>query len=303
MYKTFFVSAVVSLNAILGHVASAQNEGDVYIQNSLKALLAARTIEGDIRIETYVDGHEYIARGRYEEQVLPGALVGTFLRSMYRLEINFSMPPSNAADSEQNRMTLVCHPSEDREQNQIDRYTSIEGVRSFSTIDLTRLEERLQSSNNKTVFAHISEVRNLGGLAGTMRQIQRFYEFALPSPETLQEEKSLAVWKLTGTLRTTYQEELLARFGGLDSKGRYPVDFPSDVEIWLGLHNDFPYKIRYSRRLSETVPQKELLFQESFYKVTVNGTPIPATKFTPLNPPENVFPQDDTEKTIKDLGL
>ena len=287
-----------------GSIAFAQGEGDRHIQNSLTRLLAAHTIEGDIRIETFVDGREYIARGRYEEQALPRVSQGTFLRSMYRLEITFLMNTPMAGNTEPNRMTLVCHLSEHGGRNEITRYTSVEGVQSFSTIDLTRLEERLRAANLATVFAQVSEVRNLGGLAGAMRQIGRFYEFTAPTQEMLQDEEPVATWKLTGTLRSIYHNELLSRFGGLDRRGRYPSDFPSDIEIWIGRHNDFPYKVRYLRRISENSSQKELLYQETFFNVILNGTPLPAARFAPLTIPHGILTvQDNTDVFIRTLGL
>jgi hypothetical protein len=116
---------------------------------------------------------------------------------MYRLEIYFSMALSAARDADPNRMTLVCHPSEDREKNRIERYTSVEGVKTFSTIDLGKLEEKLRNAGhtaqnnteNSMVFAQISEVRYLGGLAGMMRQIARTYEFDAPVRKFCREKK------------------------------------------------------------------------------------------------------------------
>ena len=289
---------------LFGEVARAQNEGDKCVLDSLKMLLAVRTIECDIWIETYVEGKEYIAKGHYAEQTLPKATPSSFLRSMYRLEIYFPNVPT-ANDSKANMMTLVCHPSEDQVKNQISRYTCIEGNQSFTTIDLAGLERRLKAAGNKeAVFAQISEVRNLGGLAGMMRQISRFYEFSAPTQENLQDEETVATLKLTGSLRSIYHTDLLKQFGGLDSKGQYPLDFPSDMEIWLGRHNDFPYKIRYLRRVSEKSSQKKPLFQESFYKVSVDGPPIPSSQFAPLTPPGNILSvQDETANVLKALGL
>ena len=306
--RTFLNTALsifVGFAALLGGAVYAQNEGDKYVLDSLKMLLTANTIECDILLETYVDGKEYTARGRYEEQALPKNAPDSFLRSMYRLEINFPMNTSTANDSEPNRMTLVCSPSETPDKNLITQYSFIEGTQEFSTIDLTRLERRLQSaSNKKAVFAQISEVRHLGGLAGTLRQISRFYEFSAPTQDKLQDEETVATWKLTGTLRSIYHTDLLKQFGGLDKNGHYPADFPSDIEVWLGRHNDFPYKIRFLRRTSEKTSQKKPLFQESFYKVNVNGPPIPASKFAPLTPPDGILRvQDETANVLKTLGL
>ena len=286
--------------------AFAQSEGDRYVLRALNMLLTVNTIESDIRIETYVDGREHIARGRYEEQALPRTLgqPPLFLRSMFRLEIFFS---PIAGNSEPNRMTLVCRPRTDGAsvsgaRGQVERYTSIEGFRTFETIDLAMLEERILNSRTVT-FAHISEVRYLGGLAGMIRQISRYYEFSLPTQENLQDGGTIPALKLTGRLRGEHYDRLLSQFGGLDARGHSPADFPSNIELWLGRHNDFPYKIRYLRRISGESERKELLLQESFFNVILNGTPIPSSRFDPLIPPEDIFGTDNTENFIWRLGL
>jgi len=291
-----------------GNIAYAQSAGDKHVLDSLNMLLTARTIECNIRIETYVDGKEYTAKGQYVEQVLPNVTPRSFFRSVYRLEITyFSMNAPMASDAELNQMTVVCHISEDGTRHQIDRYTSIEGVKSGTTVDLKKLEERIKAANQEIVFSQVSAVRNLGGLAGKMRQISRFYEFAPPTQENLRDEETIPAWKLTGTLQNRHRQELLPKFGGLNKQGHYPPGFPSDIEIWIGRHNDFPYKIRYLRRTSEKSEQKELLFQESFYKVALNETsfqPYTDLKFAPLKFSADVFSvTDDTDDLIKSLGL
>ena len=288
--------------------AFAQGEGDEYVSDSLKRLLTVNTIECDIRIETFVDGKEYAASGLYKEQVLPRMVLGQpspFLRSMYWLDIFFrpSINTPMASTAEPNRMTLVCRPGTNGERSQVECRISIEGNQSFSTIDLTRLERRLRETNRELFFTQVSEVRNLGGLAGKMRQISRFYEFSFSIQENLQDGETIPTLKLTGKLRGFLHAEMLARFGGLDERGHYPADFPSDIELWLGRHNEFPYKIRYLRRISENSEQKELLVQESFSNVVLNGTPIPVSKFAPLIPPEGVSVVDETDDFIRELGL
>ena len=282
--------------------AFAQGEGDKYIEDSLNILLAANTIECDIRIKTFVNGKEYTANGRYEEQALPRTAQGQsppFLRSMYRQEIFFPM----INNTEPNRMTLVCRPGTDGGNALVERYTHIEGVKLFSTVNLTRLEERIRSANRQAVFAQVSEVRNLGGLSGMMRQISRFYEFSVSSQESVS-DCEIPAQKLTGRLRSFHHDDLLGRFGGPGKNGAYPADFPSDIEIWLGRHNNFPYRIQYLRRGSAESEQKKLLFQEEFSNVVINGTPIPAARFAPLTMPGDVFSaQDDTDRIIGELGL
>ena len=297
-----FATLLVILTA--GETAFAQSIGDKHIQDSLKMLLVMRTIKCDLRIESIVDGKNYTAWGNYAEQVLPQASPVSFLRSMYRLEIYFLPNTPMTSEVQPNSMTLVCYASEDGGKHRIERCTVVEGKNWFSTIDLKVLEERLKATNREIFFSHVSEVRNLGGLAGMMRQINRFYEFSPPAQEELHDEETVPAWKLTGTLRSVHRKDLLTRFGGLNKKGQYPPDFPSDIEIWLGRHNDFPYKVRYLRRTAENSEQKELLFQETLYKVVLNGPPIPAARFDPLKVPEGMFSkQDETEDFIKTLEL
>jgi hypothetical protein len=220
---------------------------------------------------------------------------------MYRLELVFTPGPT-VSSADPNRMTLVCRPATNGERGQVEQFTALEGNKSFRTIDLNQLEERLRKTNKELFFRQVSEVRNLGGLAGKMRQISRFYEFSLPVQENLQDGETIPTLKLTGQLRSMFQKELLPQFGGLDKRGNYPANFPSDIELWIGRADDFPYKIRYLRRLSETSERKDLLFQESFFKVELEGKPIPDSEFT-LLPPEDISSTDDTSNFLRSLGL
>lgn len=285
-------------------IVFAQGEGDKYILGSQKMLLNANTIECDIRIETVVDGKEHSARGNYKEQALSRKTLGQpapFMRSTFRLHL--SMNSLSPGSDEQNQMTIVCRPQANGERSLIERYTCIEGVKSFTVIDLVRLEEKLKMTNRELFFTQVSEVRNLGGLSGMMRQISRFYEFSVHSQENLQDDEMIPTLKLTGQLRNVHHKALLERFGGTDKNGNYPLNFPSDMEVWLGRHDDFPYKIRYLRRISENSERKELLFQETLFNVVLDGPPIPVEDFFPLIPPDGTFTKDDTDDFLKSLGL
>ncbi|MDR2115184.1 MAG: hypothetical protein LBP87_02260 [Planctomycetaceae bacterium] len=301
----FYQSAFLALFA---KDDTATDFGGKYLKQSIDRILSIKTIESDIRMDVYVDDVEYSARGRYEEQALPKPLAGEFLRSMYRLDINFLTNVPASPGSEPNRMTVVCHLSEDREQNQIWQYTSIEGEKTFNIIKISPVENAIKQSKKEPRFTQISEVRNLGGLAGQLRQIDRFYEFVAPAqPETLEEDDSILVWKITGTIRLNYFDDLIKQFGGLDKKKRYPQDFPSDIEIWIGRNDGFPYKIRYLNRPSEKSSKRTLLLQSSYFNVILDGEAIPSVRFATFEQGEyldGVFGfQDITASFIQSLGL
>ncbi|MDR3232501.1 MAG: hypothetical protein LBT46_02325 [Planctomycetaceae bacterium] len=314
--KIIKISVCAVLLGIFSCEAAAQT-GEQYVHNTLDMLLRVKTLETDIRLETHVDGKEYTAAGRYEEQALQqapetaAAKKGTqspriFFRSQYRLEVNFAMNSQPDAKSDVNRMTLVCHiDPNDKEKSVIEKYTSIEGTKQYSSVNIAKLEERLKSANQEMVFAQISEVRNLGGLAAMIRQISRFYEFSEQVvQENLTGSETIPAVKLAGTLKSVYYKELLQQCGGLDKKGRHPADFPSDVDVWLGRHNNFPYQIRYSNRPLPNSKTKTRLLQETYNHVIINGEMIPDVKFERLKVPDDVFSmQDDTDNFLRSLGL
>ncbi|GHT14847.1 hypothetical protein FACS1894170_12160 [Planctomycetales bacterium] len=279
------------------------------MQNTLDVLLRTKTIEADIRLETTVDGKQYSATGRYEEQVLTNPVKNTippFLRSQYRLEVNFSMNSQQESTSDVNRMTLICHiDKNDKDNCVIEKFTSVEGVKRFSSINIAKLEERLKAANQENVFVQIGEVRNLGGIAAMVRQIKRYYDF---SPEVTMENltgsETIPTVKLSGTLKNAYYKELLEHFGGLDKKGLHPSDFPTDVNIWIGRHNDFPYQVCYFNRQSPQSNVKKPLLQETYQHVLMNGDPIPDLKFERLKVSDEVFTlKDDTDSFLRSLGL
>jgi hypothetical protein len=211
--------------------------------------------------------------------------------------------------TEPNRMTIVCHLSEDREKNKIWQYTSIEGEKTFNIIRISQVEDAIKRSKKTPAFTQITEVRNLGGLAGQLRQISQIYDFPNPpQPEKLENEgETIDIWKLTGILQQTHFDNLLKRFGGLDKKKRYPPELPSDIELWVGQADGFPYKIRYLNRPSEKSEKRTQLFQSSYFNVILNGEAIPAVRFATFDQgeyPEGIFSsQDITNTFIRSLGL
>jgi hypothetical protein len=306
--RFFFPAAIFfALTAILPATENTISS-DFILQQSISSALLQRTIESDMRISVFVDGIEYAARGRYEEQVAPNVKPGNFLRSMYRLDVNFLSDTPAAPGSEPNRMTIVCHLSNDLEKNQIWQYTSVEGKKSLNIIKVSTLEAAIQHSQKTAVFGTLSGVKNLGGLSAQMKQLASFYEFtASPTAETIEGENPVKVWKLTGTVKKELFKTLIERFGGVEKKGAYPSDFPSDIELWIGQTDFFPYKIQYLNRPKENSEKRTVLYRASYYNVMLNGKEIPASQFAMLEKgeyPEGVFNFTDiTQQVIRSLGL
>ncbi len=296
----FFAIFIISAN-----FAQAQESAQI-LQQSITTLQKYQTIECNLRMSVWVDKIEYASKGRYEEQAVLGKSPAEFLRSMYRLDINSISDVPLAPGMEPNRMTLVCHISADREKSQIWQYQSVENQKTLRFIRLVPLEIAVQKSKRKTEFSSIAAVENLGGLAATLHQILRIYEFGdVPVEET---QESQTVWRLSGTLRKASFDALLKQFGGLGKKDSFPSDFPSDIEIHIGQDDIFPYKISFLNRPTENSPKRTPLSETAYFDVVVNGDAIPASNFAPFSEngerPEGLFDyRDDTNLVIRQLGL
>lgn len=287
--------------------ALGEENGEDVLNNSITATRQLKTIECNMRVDVFVDGIEFSARGRYEEQAIPNA-PGEFQRSMYRLDLNFQMAPSSAPGSEPNRLTIVCHASPEREKGRLWRYQSIEGEKKLSFIKLFDLENAVNRSNQKGIFPSSSETRNLGGLNGMLRQIKQFYDFSENALQTVTEDmEKVPVWIVRGTIKEAHFETLLKSLGGIDKKKRYPSDLPSDIEIHIGKNDLFPYKIRYmNRKTAESIP-KGVLSETTYFDIILNGEPIPEINFSTFDKgelPEGVFNfEDRTQAFIRSIGL
>ena len=77
------------------------------------------TIKAEVRMEVFVLGKEYTAKGTYEEQRLENPPPGDFQRSMYRLDLHFVTGTPMAPGSEPNRLIILCHPTSDREAGRL----------------------------------------------------------------------------------------------------------------------------------------------------------------------------------------
>lgn len=313
VYISFFLCFFLFVLSICSN-CFAQNgpsykDAQGIIKRSVLTIKDLKTIECNLRMSVWVDDMEYLARGRYEEQAVLGVRNDDFLRSMYRLDINFISDVPLAPGTDPNRMTVVCHISRDRDKSQIWQYMSIEEKKELRIIRIPRLENAIRQSAKGQQYFSIGEVRNLGGMAGVLRQIDRFYEFAVaPIKERLEGSESVAVWKLTGTVRKEHYDALLKQFGGLGKKGKLPSDFPSDIELYVGQDDFFPYKIRYLNRPMESSKKRLPLSETSYFNVILNGEEIPEGNFALFNEngeyPEGVFDfQDDTTRFIQSLGL
>ena len=302
------ILSVLCLGVLLGNPVFAQT-GSSNAERLFNAMLvhlqSLHIIEAGVRVEVFVMGKEYVARGKYEEQRLSNPPPGDFQRSMYRLTLNFDA--LTFPSSEPNRLMIVCHPTSDRETGRLWKYTSIEGNKSVEYVMLAKLEDAVRRTNKQATIGNVGETKNLGGLVGTLKQIARFYEFTdPPQKNVLEGGESQSVWRIVGSLRTDFEESMAKAFGGLDKKTKnFPNQMPTNVEIYIGTDDAFPYKIEYQNRPKTDSPKRTALTRIVYFDVFLNGEPIPELKFSAFDKgdlPEGVFqPTDITDRVIRSI--
>ncbi|MDR2344710.1 MAG: hypothetical protein LBE18_01450 [Planctomycetaceae bacterium] len=298
-----------------------------------------------MRILTIVNGVEFSANGRYEEQavivselekekddiisdnsnLLPNQL-SEFQRTMFRQELYFTMD-TLSVQTEPNRIILVCYPNrKDSKNGNIWQFKSINGNKTLHQININMVETAIKKSQenklkareqrqvpnrgeqitkaDSLMFPQVGMLWNVGGMTGVLSQIDRFYEFTeLPKTETIDDIKVL---KLVGSLRQVYFDFLLQNHGGLDENNRYPSNLPCDIEVYIGVNNLFPSKIRYLNRKTKNSKPVNLLVEINYGDIIINGDQIPEHRFSTFQNevPAGVSKIDScTEQYIKSLGL
>lgn len=284
-------------------IGANEKNGAIILQKSIHSIMSLKTIECSLRLNIVVDGIEYQARGKYEEQTLLQP-VSNFQRSVFRQDVYFPMDMPSKPGDEANRMTIICHCSKDRQNGRIWVYKSIEGEKTLQFIRLAALEDAINRSEMQKILPTVGSAQKLGGLAGTLQEISNTYDFQEQAEQTvLDDANKTPVWKIKGMLKKVHFDRLINAWGGLKKKDQYPVELASDIEVHLGRNDFFPYKIRYLNRNSEKTEPNRIVSEVTYFDIMLNGEEIPEYRFTAFKQ-DGVFNfQDVTDHYIWSLGL
>jgi hypothetical protein len=323
-----------------GNLDNFSESGAVVLKRSINTISRFVRVECNMRISTFIGGVEFPASGRYEEQSvaasssnennsnestnnLSKSQLSEFQRTMFRQELYFAMDKL-PIQAEPNRVILVCYPNRNDSKNgNIWQFRSINGNKTLQQINIDTVEAAIKKSfgdnaeanarasireqvgvPDSWMFKQVGMLWNVGGISGVLGQISRFYEFGeLPKVEVIDGAKVL---KLVGSLRKTYFELLVKDHGGIVSGNRYPASLPCDIEVYIGVDDSFPRKIRYLNRKNELAKPINLLVEINYNNIIINGDQIPEHRFSTF---QNEVPagvskiESNTEQYIKSLGL
>lgn len=268
------------------------------VDQARKRLFALRSLKANIRMNVYIDKNEFSAQGKYVEESLAAA-PGEIKRSRFRVDLDFPLSTTDSQAEILNEIRIVC------DANRINRFQSIEGIRTLAYINVDAVLDAVKRSPRKAEYASLGEMGGIGGISGVIDYLKNVYEFEESAQESfLKSKPPLPVWKLAGKLRRAQLDMHLTRLGWSEnSKEPFPSHLPTEIEIFLGKDDYFPYRIHYYNT-SPRNGKKNLITQLVFCDVITNEGDIPDYQFTINNLPKGIgVPVDMTAEYINSLGL
>ena len=284
-------------------------EAERLLREAIDRLEGLRSVSANLDFEARLFGERYYGRGRYEETgEANSASVGASRRSALenvRYRLRASVACGNAKEArdagEENVLEIVC----DCDRQALWTYSSLEGAKSLTRIDVAELSNGLASLSAEELAAvgvegpcAMNGLPGLGGLAGTLRRLSAVYRFE-SRIERAPEFKGTEVVKITGRAREPFWTTSKRRLGVDKFEPYLSENLPGNVEIYLGADWPFPYKIVYFSLADNAEKTRNDIFTVEYSSVTRNDATIRPENFN-YNQPQITF-ERATSKYVESL--
>ncbi|MBP3531713.1 MAG: hypothetical protein J6K25_11120 [Thermoguttaceae bacterium] len=280
------------------------------LREAIARLEGLRSVSADLDFEARLFGERYFGRGRYEETSEASASSGesaarrsTLENVRYRLRASVARGSAKEArdDGEENVLEIVC----DCDRQALWTYTSLEGAKSLTRIDVAELSNGLASLSPEELAAvgvegpcAMNGLPGLGGLAGTLRRLTTVYRFE-PRIERAEPFKGAEVVKITGRAREAFWKTSKQRLGVDKFEPYLNENLPGNVEIYFGVDWPFPYKIVYFSLAENEEKTRNDIFTVEYSTVVRNDATIRPENFN-YNQPQSTF-ERVTSKYVEGL--
>ncbi len=285
----------------------AESEAERLLREAVVRLEGLRSVSANLDFEARFFGERYFGRGRYEET--SEAARGSASRRSALENVRFRLRASVACgsakeargDGEENVLEVVC----DCDRQALWTYSSLEGAKSLTRVDVAELSNELASLRAEELAAvglegpcAMNGLPGLGGLAGTLRRLSTAYRFE-PRVERAGAFKGAEVVKITGRARESFWKRSKQRLGVDKFEPYLSENLPEYVEIYLGADWPFPYKIVYFSLAENEEKTRNDVFTVEYSSVVRNDATIRPEDFS-YNQPQITF-ERVTSKYVEDL--
>ncbi|MBI2825706.1 MAG: hypothetical protein HYX69_13560 [Planctomycetia bacterium] len=182
------------------------------------------------------------------------------------------------------------------------RHTTLAGSQ-LTRIDVRRVLDALAVHDSTHPAAQPAQHLALGGLPMLIESLTGSFDFPSVKPDQLGRLNVLVVtgtWKPAALAKLVPEEKERIESGAALDPDALPVYVPSQVQVYLGRDDLFPYKIDYQRKVTSAIYGDELRTMASieFFEVRLNA-PLDRVQFS--YQPGDAIPVDETEKFIQRL--
>jgi len=278
----------------------ATSQAERLLRESIVRLEGLRSTSANLEFEARLFGESYFGRGRYEEtsEASDASRRSALENVRYRLRASVARGSAKEArgDGEENVLEIVC----DCDRQALWTYSSLEGAKSLTRIDVAELSNALANLSGEELAAvgvegpcAMNGLPGLGGLAGTLRRLAATYRFE-PKVERAPDFKGAETVKITGRARADFWKAAKRRLGVETLEPYMAENLPGNVEIYFGVDWPFPYKIVYFSTAENEEQTRNDVFRVEYSSVVRNDATIRPEDFN-YNQPQITFERVTTK--------
>lgn len=276
--------------------------GRVLIQEAVKEFERRRTIDAIIRLKVNVFGEEYTGNGFYLEKKSGRSYYSDQNHRLFLMEMKYQPNSLSSPGTESSTLKVVCTGKE------VWKYSNIEDNKQLQRIDLEKLDEHFANSGKTNEWGDAGRLPYLGGLEGTLLQVDQFYSLGdARIEESMLGTPEFSVWKISASLKKEKMEPMFEAASQLKKKKRkvqFGDHLPLGITVYLGKEDLFPYRIEYYSGTNEGADWNNPIIKQDFLKVAINGLgDVANTRFEYFPPPGVIVDDTATEVYAKKLGI
>ena len=260
----------------------SQHSGTTVIRKAIEHFRTVKTIDSKVRMKCRFFGEEYTGYGFYHEKRLASIQKPAVSPNLFLLVLKIQVDSLSNPENSSSTLKMVANGS------YFWKYTNIGNEQRSERVNLETLYDIIAKSNKgngkdeKSQIADIGGLTSLGGLEGTLMQMEKFYDFenAVVENSKLGSE-NISVWKVSAKLKPARFEAMnnAMTAGKKSGEMREKTHIPAAMSVYFGKEDLFPYRISYYGGVKENPFDDSPNIDLEYWNVSINGDDIATSTF------------------------
>ena len=261
----------------------SQHSGTTVIRKAIEQFQTVKTIDSKVRLKCRFFGEEYSGSGFYHEKRLASIQEPAVSPNLFLLVLKIQVDSLSSPKDSSSTLKMVANGS------YFWKYTNIENEQRLECVDLAKLYDIIAKSNKgskkdaKSQMLELGGLTSLGGLEGTLMQMEKFYDFEtaiVESDRIRSQNKDIGVWKVSARLKPAQIEIMAQAFvNGKKGEMRNGTHIPAAICVYFGKEDLFPRRISYYGGIKEDPFADSPNIDLEYLNVSINGDDIATSTF------------------------